>query len=384
MKRLITIRSAGIWLAGALLALGPVAANAATTAANTTVSNTATVNYQVGGVAQTPINSSASFVVDDMVVISVTHSDASYSTTNTQPGSTKAVLTFKVENDGNANQDVYLSAVNMASGTADPFGGTSNLALTTSGVYSDSGCTTAITKLTNLAPGSGNAQTVYVCSTIPAGATNGEIAVAGLLTQAGAANGTTFYKQNGSSYSDDSTSAWNSAQMQIIFAEAASTHPATGDTGAYDGYSSDLDAFKVQAANLTITKTATVLTDPVNCTTAGTASSCGGGTLHAIPGAVIQYTVTIKNAANAQDATSIEVSDDLDANVTYQAGTIAVDGSSCGDAGSPTVTVGTSTATCTYTAPVSPNPGNIDVKGFTVAGGASPATVTITYEVKIN
>ena len=46
---------------------------AAGTVANTTISNTATVNYTVGGVAQTPITSNTStFLVDRKVNLNVT------------------------------------------------------------------------------------------------------------------------------------------------------------------------------------------------------------------------------------------------------------------------------------------------------------------------
>lgn len=390
MKRLITIRIAGALLAGALLTFGPLAAHAATTTAGTSISNTATVNYQVGGVAQTPGSATATFKVDDKVIITVTHSDASYSTTNTQPGSTKAVLTFKVENDGNANQDVYLSAVNMAAGTADPFGGTSDAAITTSAVYSDSGCTTPETKLTNLAPGSGSAATVYVCSTIPSSATDGEIAVVGLLTQVGAANGSTFYEQNGTSYSDDSATTWDGTQTQIIFAEPASAHAATGDAAAYDGYSSDLDAFKVQAAELTITKTAAVMTDPVNCATPGSSASCGAGKLHAIPGAVMQYTITIANASTASsNATGISVVDGLPANLTWLTGNLKVatpgvnSGGAfvCADSGTATTQTGTSpytNVTCDYNVT---SAGKVTVSGILLKPND---TATITFEATIN
>ena len=59
-------------------------AQAAGTVANTTISNTATVNYTVGGVAQTAINSNTStFLVDRKVNLNVTAGTG----TTTTPGS---------------------------------------------------------------------------------------------------------------------------------------------------------------------------------------------------------------------------------------------------------------------------------------------------------
>ena len=91
MKHLNRARLASTLLVGALLGLGSMAANAATTA-GTDVSNTATVAYKVGTVDQTPISSNTvTFKVDAKLVLSVIKQDGSMVVLNTQPGSTTAV-----------------------------------------------------------------------------------------------------------------------------------------------------------------------------------------------------------------------------------------------------------------------------------------------------
>src|SRR5690606_13754423 len=110
-------------LAG-LLAIGGTWYNAAyaqLTPAGSSIENRATVNYSVGGVAQTPIESSptgnttpgvnagenTTFVVDNLVNLTV--NELSGNATQTSPGATNAVLAFTVTNTGNAPQGYQLS-----------------------------------------------------------------------------------------------------------------------------------------------------------------------------------------------------------------------------------------------------------------------------------
>ena len=67
------------------------------------------------------------------------------------------------------------------------------------------------------------------------------------------------------------------------------------------------DGFLVQTADLSVAKAYTVLSDPL-----------GSGL--AIPGAVIEYTVTITNASTTTDATDVSIADALDDNVDFNFG----------------------------------------------------------------
>jgi hypothetical protein len=273
-----------------------------------------------------------------------------------------------------------------AAGTANPFSGTgsSNFAVTAVAVYADtngnnvydSGTDTLVTSLASMPVGAGGAKDVFVVSTIPASATNAQFGVVGLLAKVGAAASGTAYT------SDDSTAAWDPTVVQNIFADAApSATAATGDA-IHDGAASDRDAYLIQSASLTITKTSAVLTDPVYCTTPGSSGSCtltGGQVLHALPGAVMRYTITIASCdtttcPGAQTATGISVSDDLTAqasNIVYLPGTISET-----VAGTPVTpcTDAADTDACSFTS------NTVTVGNMTLAAGE---TAVVTFDVTI-
>jgi uncharacterized repeat protein (TIGR01451 family) len=100
---------------------------------------------------------------------------------------------------------------------------------------------------------------------------------------------------------DDGGTADDPAAVDIVFADGA------GDTdAANDGAHSDRDAYRVGAAAITVSKTSQVLSDPVN----------GGTNPKAIPGAIVEYTITIENDAGASaTATNVQVSDSLAAEI---------------------------------------------------------------------
>ena len=364
-------------LVGAVLLLGSGGAYAAETAAGTTVTNSVSLDFQVNGTAQTQQTASVDFKVDDKLAIGVQNSDSAIVTTNTQPGSTTAATKYTVTNNGNKAQGVVLNAAGMASGTASTYG-TSNLDMSgvTTGVYSDAACTTSITQIDSLAPGA--SQNVYVCATIPSSATNNQIAVVGLKAQVGdavASGATVTAITTDDSGTDKNTNSASLNTEMNIFADAATTHHVTGD-GAYDGTSSDLGAYQIQAASLSINKAVTVLKDPLNSSTP-----------HAIPGATLEYTVTIDNATGAQSATSLDVKDTIPSNLTYTASSIKVQlpgasapGAACADS-SGSVTQGTAPNTNTATCNFNSSTKQIEVNGFNVGAGQ---TVIITYDATIN
>src|SRR3982751_3421839 len=67
------------------------------TASGTSISNTATVNYSVNSIAQTPVNASTSFLVDTVINLNVTGG----TTVNVTPGQTAAVTIFTLTNTSN-------------------------------------------------------------------------------------------------------------------------------------------------------------------------------------------------------------------------------------------------------------------------------------------
>jgi uncharacterized repeat protein (TIGR01451 family) len=279
----------------ALLSLlaGVQVAHATGTTAGTTVSNTATVNYNVGGVAQAPITSAPTqFVVDNRIDLTVT--EVSGDATNVVPGQTNAVLTYLVSNTGNSPQGYELTATNEVGTTL--FTRTDNADFATLNVFVD------VNGNGNYDPGTDNLTNVntlandtsvrvFVVANVPAGAVNAQVVNVRLQARA-ALPGT-----SGGTLATETTGA-DTAGVDVVF----------GDAGR-DGLQTAVDQYFVQSAALNISKTSTVLSDPFNLAV----------NPKAIPGATVEYVVTIANTGAAA-AGGISVSDTLNANLAFVQG----------------------------------------------------------------
>ncbi len=281
--------------------------DAAGTASNTTITNSATVNYQVNSVAQDPETSNVlTFLVDNRVNLNVVTLESA--TISVTPGSTGAtnvnVLRYTVTNTGNTVQDFAVSATAFVGGLA-PFSGTDNIDASAVNVFVDgnsngtyeSGTDTA-TFIDELAVDVGT--TVFIVSDFASTVTNGQIAAYHLLAEAragGASGGSVGAVLTEDSDGDDPNT------VEIVFGDAAGTE---GSDGAEDATFSDDAQYTVAAATLSIVKSSTVISDPFN----GTSNPL------AIPGAVIEYTVVISNAASTATATSVAMTDSLNTEIT--------------------------------------------------------------------
>jgi len=302
VKHSINISRGLIVLAGLLMAGGVITeASAAGTASGTTISNSATVGYQVGGVSQTAVNSNtATFVVDTKIDLTVATTDAA--AVIVTPGATAQVLTFTVTNTGNATQDFNLSSIAVNGGAA-AFGGTDNFDATGVNVYVDSngngtydaGTDTATSIDDLVADGSA---TVFIVADIPTVQVTGDIASYHLLVEARATDGSAL---------TETTAADTAGSVDIVFADGQGSD-ATNDASRDAKHSSQSD-YEVLTAALTVTKSSAVISDPFNGTT----------NPKRIPGAVVEYTIQIDNAAGGTTADNVVVSDDL----TAEAATIA-------------------------------------------------------------
>ena len=181
-------------LMGIALLVSTQTAMAAGTVAGTTIANFATVNYQVGGISQTPLNSNTvSFVVDRKINLTVATVDVA--AVSISPGSSANVLTFTVTNTGNGTQDFLPSTIAVVPGQPAKFGvlldgldatsATAYVDGNANGTY-EAGADTA-TYIDELAPD--GVKTVFIVSTFPLGLTNGVIASYHLLAQALAGGG---------------------------------------------------------------------------------------------------------------------------------------------------------------------------------------------------
>ncbi len=302
MTKTIKLLATGSCLALAILGAFP--ALAAGTTAGSTITNTVTVNFQVGGVSQTASTGSNAITVDRKVAIRV--QETGTATTSVVPGQTTAVTTFTVTNDTNATIDIGLTAAQLAGGTAS-HGGTDNFDVTGLGVFVDSnangtydaGTDTAVTYLDEVA--ADGVRTVFVVGGIGATRVNGDVAGVNLQGQAreggaAATQGTVI----------TATAGANTAGIDTVLFDTVGV--VAGDI-ANDGKASDDDDFTVSAAILSVFKQSRIVSDPVNGTT----------NPKMIPGATIEYCIVVANGSGGAAATSVNISDPLPAQTTYDA-----------------------------------------------------------------
>ena len=290
------------------------------TASGTTINNLATLNYSVGAVAQPAIGSSllgnsvgpgtpTGFVVDNKVNLTVATVDVA--AVAVVPGQTNVVATFTVTNTGNTVQDYSLAALNL--GVSTVFGVADNF---------DTGACTAYAKSSPPGPfvlGVDNVpanifidelipdatKTVYVlCANIPSIQINND--QANISLTATTATGGTALALGAASVQ---TAGANTAGVDIVFADPATVANVSGtDPGqtARDAIGVARDAFKVVSATLSVAKTVTPICDPFN----------GNANQKNIPGAAVQYAITIANTGSAS-ATLSTVADALAATLAF-------------------------------------------------------------------
>lgn len=298
-------QTAAVLAAG--LALAAPAAWAAGTASGTDISNNANVSFSVSGVTQTAVSNSVTFKVDNVVRLEVIEGNTT--ATLVAPGSTAQVTTFRVTNQGNTTQDYALTAANLANGTTlslgattytDAFDGNACVVRVESGTTADyqAGEDTA-TSIVNLP--ADQSRTVYVICNIPSTVTNGQDAIVSLTattSNAGSCSTTCATTQQ-------TATADNPAAVDVVFGDLAGT-----DDVARDGKGSARDAYRVNSASLSISKTVTPVCDPFN----------NNANPKSIPGAYVRYEITVSNAAGSgASATLTTITDALPAAIAFDA-----------------------------------------------------------------
>jgi uncharacterized repeat protein (TIGR01451 family) len=283
-----------------------VAAGAATpafaagTTAGSTITNNVTVSFQVGGVNQNNVTASNSFTVDRKVNFTVAEDGSA--TTQVSPGQLSAVTTFVVTNTSNAPLDFALAATNRSGGTAQ-HGGTDNFDVSNFRMYQDTnnngaydtGVDTLITYLDQVAADA--SVRVFVLADVPLGRSTGDVAGVRLT---GTASEATAAGSLGATVTQ--TSGANTAGVDTVFADTN-----VGANTARDGIHFDEDDYTIFAANLTATKTSRVISDPLNGTT----------NPKLIPGAVVEYCISVANGSGSATAANVAISDSLPSQTTY-------------------------------------------------------------------
>lgn len=306
-------------------------AYAQNTDANTLITNNVTVNYQVGGVAQAPIAASDNFRVDRKILFSVSEKTV-VGTTSVTSGQQDQITAFTIVNSSNDTLDFSLAATNTANGTTIGGGrGTDNIdvanfeyAIDTNGNGVLDGAETFAGSLTLNDILKGGIVNVLVRSDIPVSA-NASVAVIQLAATALNSNGTAITAVgDGTANTADTVSG----TFQTIFAEDLT--PLQGNASR-DGVSWAWDDYTVSAPLLSVAKTSLIISDGVSASNP-----------KAVPGAVVQYCISVANAVGGATATSVSLSDLVPANTTYVAGSIFVDATVTTPGASQTCSGGTS------------------------------------------
>lgn len=303
----------------ACVAFGAIAisqqAYAVGTDAGTSISNLATVNYQVSGVAQPLIQSSptgnststgtaTTFVVDNKINLTLTRVDGA--AINATPSGTNFVTTFKLTNTGNNSQGYQLAPSNLATGTVNPFGAgadafdmTNVRRFVSTAVCSGASATPTYASATDTATfvntlAEDACVYVFIVADVPGTATNSQLSAV-RLTATTAVAGT-----SAATLVVQTAAADTAGTVDVVFA----------DTGR-DAIEVADDAYVIASAALSVAKTSTVISDPFNLAV----------NPKAIPGAVIEYGITLTNTGSS-NATVVTITDTLPTTgMTYTTGT---------------------------------------------------------------
>lgn len=360
-----------------------VQVHAAGTAAGTPVTNTATLNYQINGLDQTAVEAQDTFNVDIKVDFALTRLLTTEPNETSLEADNVTVASVQITNDGNSPTSFIIDATNETGTTLDINGTTYTDNIDTGTTYSYylddpingtpgvlDAADTLLSGPTAEIPAD---ETVTVFVTVPKAEITGvdqDVALSSITVNgvASTIDGMTYQLDtddndptNGSV--DDAANPNGATTIEVVFADTDQ-----------DNSETLIDALQLVFPNLegdgtisNLTKESAVISDPLNGTT----------NPKAIPGAIVEYTITLTNTGTA-DATNVVVTDLIPANTTYldsEGIKVAMDGDTT------PVTVDPSIAS--YDAATD----TVTVNLGTVDGGPTTAdqeTNIITFQVTIN
>lgn len=359
-------------LAGtAALSAASVQAQTSGTVAGTTISNTAQASYTVNGTAQAATSNTATFVVDRKVNLTVINNASANTSVNL--GDSNVVTSFKVTNNTNGTQDFRLAASQqVATGV---LGGTDDFDLANLRIFVDANAngtyeagTDLATFIDELAP---DAQaTVFVVGDVPSNP-NDDLAQIGLDVIAAA--GGSVGIEGAALVATPLGTGNQDASVDIVFADADSDG-VLGFDAARNGRGWAYGAYEIttRSVALSVTKSASIVSDGVN-----------GSNPRAIPGAVVQYCLTVQNATLGTAASNVSLTDVVPTGTTYVPGSIQLGsiggGGVCNLTGTPIADDGSSTGF--YTGSFNGTSKTVTATIASVPGGAS---IAASFRVTIN
>jgi len=291
---------------------------AAGTTAGTDIDNLATVDYEVNGFNQTDIESApgvgnsnpglgngtvTTFEVDNRVDFSLTQVGGIH--TVVTPGQTDQFVEFLLTNDGNSVQDFRLVATQLNNpdaifGLADTDDDIGNPRIRVGVPGNPAGAPPTPATVEDWVDEIGEDESViiHIYGDDLGGLVDGDVMNVDLL--AVAAEGGTAGGGAGADLVDGFGSPDNPAAIDIVFSDGAG--------GLGTGQVTERHGFTYQSAGLNVSKVATVISDPFNNTTNS----------KAIPGAVVEYVITIANSG-VLDADNVVITDAIDNDVAFDA-----------------------------------------------------------------
>jgi uncharacterized repeat protein (TIGR01451 family) len=309
------------------------------------IQNTASVAYNVNGVNQTAqTGSDTGFVVDRKIDLTVARTGTTYAgatpgATST-PTDTRTGIAFDVTNLSNDTIDIALVAANYntkaRTSGADEFD-VSNFAIYLD-VNGDGAFDSGDTLLPTGAGGvyyldevpEGRTTKVLVVADIPADLANGLIAGVSLEATAHGSIAATTGAYNPTSGAmgaviANSTGTDDPAKIDNVFADGQGVLDGATTVLYRNGKHSAADGFVIASAEIVVSKTATVISDPVNDLV----------NPKAIPGAVVRYCISVANNGST-GANGVVISDELPKGgtpvayqVTYKPASLYAGGADC-------------------------------------------------------
>lgn len=360
-----------------------VQVHAAGTAAGTPVTNTATLNYQINGLDQTAVEAEDTFNVDIKVDFALTRLLTTDPNETSLEADNVTIASVQVTNDGNSPTSFIVDATNETGTTLDINGTTYTDNIDTGTTYSYylddpiNGTPGVLDAADTLLAGPTAEipadETVTVFVTVPKAEITGvdqDVAISSVTVNGveSTVDGTTYQLDtddndptNGSV--DDAANPNGATTIEVVFADTDQ-----------DNSETLVDALQLVFPNLdgdgvtsNLTKSSEVISDPLNGTT----------NPKAIPGAIVEYTITLTNTGTA-DATNVIITDAIPADTAFlesEGLKVAMDGATTPVAVDPSIAsydAGTDTVT---------------VNLGTVTGGEDTAdqeTNIITFQVTIN
>jgi len=332
------------------------------TSAGTSVANTFTLDYEVGGQTQPTIetcdgaaacggtDSSTRFTVDRKIDLTV-----AITTTPEEvfPGETDALLVFTVTNTGN---DTQAYRINLTDDTSDDFDPTAATYYVFPALANGT-CDTA----TNLVPAnaynSGDLTAdvlpdATIClvaeSDIPLTTNNNADGIDGdvsnLTLFAETWSPVSYLIDTAPGTSVEETADQNGSGTNSILGVAENVlidqAGPDGNDNASDGDHSAIGTYEMVSADLEALKSVAVITtDGTGCGTTPTTPTADDNTQYPIPGACVEYVITITNKGST-DATAINISDVLPSDVTYASSNLSgFSAGSVDDTAAPTISL---------------------------------------------